>query len=394
MEFKDLVTECYNEYVAKVYKVYDIFKEYFGEENVDLQDIISIPKTLPYRWEKEYKNTESTIAQKAIIKEYLSSIGCTCNIYVHWSYVKITNEYDKSTDIYDLYAKITINYQGHIVGRFELNRSTYSYQEFLSDYMHSHIPHIPYNNLSYFASPCTGRGPINNTINSLHSKYDENMWMLFCCELNNFVSVESIAGTPYKRLENIGSTTSTNNYKDYKFSMSVEFCMKNIFSTNSSFNSEMWRNFIEYVIKSKKLTFSYQNGEYEMGISMVKCTILLTDLFIDWFNENNKLFPTITKERLLTTDTLVKGTIKNNNIYLFSSINYKDPSFYVGKKVLTFKGQDVLLNITNITTTDNSSLYLSHHVINYIVTVLLKILNFRYGKTRNKDASSSSEILL
>lgn len=402
--FKDLVTECYNNYVAKVYKIYDVFKDFFGEERVDIQDVIELPDTLSDYIKDKLNNSPTEEGKKAIILNYFNIISHTknCTIYVHWPAVRITNEYDKSTDIYNLYAKVKVNYIGCLKEGFALNRSTYPLKQFQSNYMHSHISNIPYNNIEEFQRPCTGTGPINKTIHSLAIKYDEDIWALFCCELNNFVSVESIQGRPYHRLEDIGISSSYNKYKRYYYIAEYPYCMKKSFDTvvcrdphSLEYNYSLWREFIEVIIKSRKLKFSFCNGEYEMGMSLSKCTILLTELFIDWFNQNHNRIPNINVDILLDNETLIKGFYKGGCIYDTSQEGvHRDLSLYNGKKVLSFKGKDVLLEISDIPEPENYSLFLNSLIVNYIVTISLKILNYRYGKPKDNNNSEHTEVII
>lgn len=368
----ELIAECYKEYIAKVYKIYDIFIEQFGEENVDIQDIIPCPTRV-------LVNTEDTEEQqKKQIMTYFNVhfSSCPCNIYVHWKSVRIINEYNKSTDIQDLWAKVSVYYNGCIVDRFTLNRSTYSYEQFKSNYMHSHIERIPYNSFTIFQRPCTGRGPINNTIESLTRHYDEDLWGLFCCELNNFVSVESVQGIPYHRLENIGDGDK----QTLVYSSSRPIILKYLCPNYRA----AWKDFIRYVLESKKLLFSYHNGNYELGFSYAKCTIIMSDLFIEWYNKKSKKYSMSKPNSLLQDHILVQGYYSKGCIYTISENSDRDLSNYVrhiGKKVLTFKGKDVLLDIVNLPQTKVAyNIYLGAPLINLFITILLKILNYRYGK--------------
>lgn len=367
----ELIAECYKEYTAKVYKIYDIFIEQFGEKNVDIQDVISCPTRV-------LVNTEDTEEQqKKQILTYLDTHFSSphCNIYVHWESVRITNEYNKSTTIQDLWAKVSVYYSGCIVDRFTLNRSTYSYEQFKSNYMHSHIERIPYNYFTMFQRPCTGRGPINNTIESLTRYYDEDLWGLFCCELNNFVSVESVQGVPYHRLENIGDgDKQTLEYTSSK-PIIFKFLCPNYCAA--------WKDFIQYVLESKKLLFSYHNGNYELGFSYAKCTMIMSDLFIEWYNKKSTEYHMSKPNSLLQDQILMQGYYSNGYIYTISEESDRSTSYtrHIGKKVLTFKGKDILLNIINLPQTKvTCNLYLSKSLINFFITIFLKILNYRYGK--------------
>ena len=65
---------------------------------------------------------------------------------------------------------------------------------------------IPKDDFTRFKSPCTGSGPINSTLATLATDYDEGIWQLFCLELDRYVRVESIEGVPYHRLESISAS--------------------------------------------------------------------------------------------------------------------------------------------------------------------------------------------
>ena len=131
----------------------------------------------------------------------------------------MTNENDKSIIIQDLYAKIELDAKGNIPTEdrgFTLNRATYPMEQWVCGYMHSHISNIPKGNLTSFQSPCLGTGPINNTVLELKNNCDSTEWMLFCQELSMYVTVESLRGGPYIRMETIGSKRQSSDYTDFK----------------------------------------------------------------------------------------------------------------------------------------------------------------------------------
>ena len=112
-----------------IQEIKTIFEDYFGEDKVDLQDSDDVD-----------------------VK----------NILVHFPSVIVTNENHKSEVIYDLFAKIQVHTSGRIEGKFKLARTTYTKQQALSGYTHSHVPRSTL--LGDFAKPCLGSGPLNNTI--------------------------------------------------------------------------------------------------------------------------------------------------------------------------------------------------------------------------------------
>ena len=216
------VNQLYQHLFEKPLSIYDTFKGFFGEDFVDMQS--KNPSSI-----KEYLFAK-ICDEEFIIKgskeedfnipfevsdEQLEELEAVSEnkrfiIYVWWPRVTVTNEYDKSVNIQDLYAKIEIQNDGCIPYEccgFRLNRATYTREQFVSDYLHSHIRAIPKNDFTKFMEPCLGTGPIRNTIVTLKNNYDETTWMLFCQELSVYVTVESIIGGPWRRMENIGDTS-------------------------------------------------------------------------------------------------------------------------------------------------------------------------------------------
>jgi hypothetical protein len=124
----------------------------------------------------------------------------------------ITNEYNRSTTIKDVYIKLNIDYSGKLINSFYINRATYTIKEYTSCYVHSHAPRLDKSNPTIFRTMCLGSGPIIRTINNLINNFNKDFWQLFCFELHKYLQTESISGGPYIRLENIGTNNSSNYY--------------------------------------------------------------------------------------------------------------------------------------------------------------------------------------
>ena len=174
-------TKLHKELMEKPLKVYEIFKDFFGENLVDLQ---GFPDLIP----------ESPA---------LGESGYSGYIIVRFPHVTVTNEHERSVDIREVYVKLKIDHTGSLIGKFQLSRAHFPMSHIRSNYAHSHIPGIPSLD-SPFLDPCLGSGPINNTINSLNVDFDEDLWNLFCLELQKYVGTESVSGVPYRYLEHIG----------------------------------------------------------------------------------------------------------------------------------------------------------------------------------------------
>lgn len=335
----------------KVCDVYDVFKNFFGEQFVDLQKGIS----------------------------YI--------IYVWWPSVLVTNEYNRSVSIQDLYAKIRINSEGLIPFEcpgFQLNRATYPKDQFLSGYLHSHIRDIPKNDFTEFLNPCLGSGPIRNTINTLKTDYDIAEWMLFCQELSMYVTVESIAGGPWRRMENIGSSTVASNYINYDFNV-PHFCYP-LFFTNI-----MQKEFIQYYLTNGHLSLSFQKGQFICGMPYYDFIIDISNAFISYCN--SIFFTERDKENLFSHDILKQLLVSNGKFYLTrnnNDTNNQNLDRYRNKYVLTFKGKKIYTTITEVSI-DNS---FPVTVINYSIAMdilrnILKVINYRYKNEHNNNNTAS-----
>lgn len=251
----------------------------------------------------------------------------------------------------------------------------------------SHIPGIPTDNFTEFLNPCTGTGPINGTMETLYHTYDEDIWNMFCLELSKYVTVESLTGIPYRRLESLG----TNNMRKSRGAFVTYLSTKYFGDT---FDNSKLRWFVKDFIKLRRLKFNYINGSYSIGMSFIEYIILISNEFIKWYNNQfNKGKLTTKFEELKRKGVLTECIIHNGRIYYDNDRNNLNKYIqYIGNKVCTFKGKQITLNITDIfeLKNENKSIILNIQTALYILTVILKVLNYRYG--RNKAIHESSKI--
>lgn len=406
------IEELYSLLMDKPNQVLAIFNDFFGEDKVDMQGFISVDElkswlsvTPIYRYisresldmSMEDYNTYSSqsltdlrgevldlVLDQLCSREIVSYIGyirfSSGFILVHFPHVRITNEYNRFVDINHLYAKVGVLHNGSMNGYFSLNRAEYTYLHISSGYMHSHVSVIPTSDFTKFQTPCTGTGPINDTISNLSNEFDSDIWRLFCLELSKYVEVESIAGTPYHRLENLG-TSNMGAGEDV-------FRVVNQLRYEDSIK-EMIKEFVSYFIKQGKLKFNYANGSYSIGMSFTEYILVISNEFIDWYNKkfNNKEWK-YTFSTLKRSDVLKEGIIANNKIYYENSRrNINSCAAYNGQRMCTFKGKDVLINIVDINEVkeDNKSIILNTNIALYILSKILRVINYRYGKAEQRD---------
>lgn len=417
---EEKIEELYNSLMDKPLRVLGIFNDFFGEDKVDMQGYWSLDKFKSWMnieplstyipdgnivsmnmndWSM-YKTWSITdlpgdqvekvvnVLTNTTVKERIGNAKFNgIFILVHFPHVRVTNEHDRFVDINHLWAKVKVSYNGTLNGGFTLNRSEYTLLHIRSHYMHSHISSIPTRDFTQFQNPCTGRGPINGTISALNRDYDEDMWNMFCLELSKYVTVESVAGVPYNYLEKLGT-----NDMEVGVNRFITYLSPNYYGDTLS--TDKLRDFVRHFINTKKLKFNYVNGSYSIGMSLPEYIILISNEFISWYNDLfNKGEVTNTFDNLKTRELLRECIIDNGKIYYDRGRNnVNNYAQYIGKKVCVFKGREITVDITDIAEVrnENKSIILNTQTALYILNIILKVLNYRYG--RNKATHESNQL--
>jgi hypothetical protein len=246
--------------------------------------------------------------------------------------------------------------------------------------MHSHVSHINFNDFTEFQYVCTGSGPINTTIANLNRGFDEDLWNLFCLELSKFVEVESVAGVPYHRLENIGILHHIYG-EDFNMVHSITFDLT---------AKTMLLDFTAHFLKSNKLRFNFRNGNFSIGMSYIEYMLLVSNEFISWYNKKHKEGKYTYDSNILKSKWIIRNCIiANGKIYNDSNYNTNDYLRNEGKLVCVFKGKEYRLVISNIITTNNSSTIINPSIAMFILTKALNILNYKYGKETDSTSKET-----
>lgn len=409
---EEKIEELYNSLMDRPLRVLSIFNDFFGEDKVDMQGYWSLDKFKSWLkieslatyipdgnivsmnmndWSM-YKTWAITDLPRGQVEEVVSVLtdnrvkerigNAKFNdifILVHFPHVRVTNEHDKFVDINHLWAKVKVMCNGTLNSGFTLNRSEYTMLHISSGYMHSHISNIPTNDFTQFQNPCTGSGPINGTISALNRDYDEDMWNMFCLELSKYVTVESVAGVPYHYLEKLGTNDMEVDVDSFITYLAPDYY-------GNVITPDKFKEFVRYFINSKKLKFNYVNGSYSIGMSFIEFIVLISNEFIEWYNDQfNKKVLTADFAKLKREGILKECIIDNGKIY-YDEVrnNVNNYAQYIGKKVCMFKGREITVNITDIdeVRNENKSIILSIRTALYILTTILKVLNYRYGRSK------------
>lgn len=370
----------YRTVLEKPLRILEIFNDFFGESAVDLQGYPSLSEV-----ESGLPDNASPTEVTQFIARWQQNNRTTFYILVHFPHVRITNEHDRHVDINHLYAKVSFDIEGKMCGRFGLNRSDYSLLHLSNDYMHSHVSGIPFNNLSTFMTPCTGSGPINNTICSLSRDFDPDLWQLFCLELERYVHVESIAGTPYHRLEGL----TPRGVRMIPIGTML-FCRIQFPSNNNALVT-MFARFTKYLIDSNCLKFHYVDRQYKLAMSPTDTIIKISNCFIKWYNREFVKGTVPPAADLLANRTIEHCKYSNGQLLVASGRRTdRDYFSYVGRHMFDFKGTPVRFSINDAAPqedTENEVTIINVPFIEYIITKIINVINFQYGKQRNEEGS-------
>ena len=381
------IQEAYNLYFSSAFSVLEIFNNHFGEENVDT----NIPK---------FENLRNQgIVNIPSMVNHLMSHHASVDIIVKFPEVTITNEKGNSVFVRNLFAKQTllIHYDTNreestcvLSNAFTLSRSHFYRSHIFADYMHSHCNGIPLlSTSSPWLSCCLGSGPIRQTISTLCTEYDLNVWQLYCFELESYVQTESLAGGPWRRMSNITSIPYRENSRINKYF--TVFTWPSMLAFKSLF-----RDFIEYFVRHNDIPFCYDNKSYMIAMPYLDFALFVSNKFIEWLNlgSNPYRYADMLNE-LKSKNVLGNYLIRDNKIEEPTSgrRSTADINSIVGRSLFTFKGSPVIVEIEedldNVCTTTT---LLSNEILGYIATLITKSINYYYGNKFYENSSSENSI--
>ena len=155
----------------------------------------------------------------------------------------------------------------------------------------------------------------------------------------------------------------------------------------------MLREFTSYFIRKGKLKFNYRDGSYSIGMSFIEFMLTISNEFIEWYNDQfNKGMYRFHFQTLISDGALRSCIIANGKIYV-DGVNDTVYRYRqcIGKKMCTFKGKDVLINITDINevSEDNKSIILDINAALFVLSKILYVINYKYGKSEQTDSEGN-----
>jgi hypothetical protein len=376
----EIINKHYDRLIEKPLEVFRIFCEFYGEELVDIQ---MKPDREEYATYFANGYETDNLMQSYEDGTILGSSDLNAFILVRFPKVTITNEYDQSIDIWELYAKVKVNALGRLVGAFTLNRAEYDVPQMNSNYMHSHVSDIPTYDFKEFQNPCLGEGPIRDTILTLRTEdFDELRWQLFCFELSKYVQVESIDGGPYHRMERVGSKELRVGESTWNLSLTEG----NLLHFNA-FNNARVKEFVTWLISRNKLKFDFNGYHYGISTTFIEWVVFISNEFIEWYNmkfaagEVSETYADLLRQNLLRRGIIESGTLKYDN-----STTPEAYANYEGAYVCTFKGEDVRIHIKweEVREDNNLSSFINVVVAEWLYRTILQVINFEYGNSNTE----------
>lgn len=277
-------------------------------------------------------------------------------ILIYFNQIQVTNENNLTHTTYDTYIKIDL-LPHEIIDNFTLARAAMSASEYKNNYSHSHAN---CNNFE-FGHCCLGSGPINETVTKLKSQFiDSKKYLInvFCFELENYLKVESLAGVPYHKLQELSKENSKliTNFKEIKLVKELDVFLV---------------DFYKWILNNHhdKLFFVIDKKKIILGMSLSQLITVFTNLFNQYIEEKEILKTTINinKYFIKTTLSSIGYTVDNNR-----ELNIPN-----NKLICIFKENNIFSSRIE-SHSINEVQILNPDIIGKIINEILTFLNINY----------------
>lgn len=290
----------------------------------------------------------------------------TNSLVIKFPKVKVSNERDKFTIIYDLFARVCLCSDGlfNTMEGLSMIRSTYTQVQWRSGYVHSHLPRISHTPV--WNPPCMGTGPIRGTLDILSHTFDLDRWGLFFYELDKFVKTESLTGGPYIRLESIGTSRNSLAYPPIRM----------YDPTGWEIPRETFMEILREIADSKEMRWKFTGVSWEIGMSPLEAALKMSRIIIAAVMERRLHIGSIKK--LAEDGVMIPVLLKDNYLETVSSVRVNPPENHI---VLFFKGQPQYLKVIESPDDRRLSYFyvLANTIVFRLINYLTDLMNLRYG---------------
>tara|TARA_R110000868_G_scaffold14414_2_gene67007 strand:- start:22296 stop:23384 length:1089 start_codon:yes stop_codon:yes gene_type:complete len=202
-------------------------------------------------------------------------LGSVVEQTIHFPKITIQSSSRRSAILYDLYFKIKILHGAFVLDTQRyVARSTYTYEEYLANYTHSHVSSnaVPG---KFTDRVCFGGDtPIEHIYLQLRSGFDSDEYDVFLGLISSWISFESIEGGPYIQLSNVKSHSQSElslisllNSNDVLYDATIYDISYDLITNGLNFNQSKYfedyklslnkDSIEEYLIKNTKHTLDY-----------------------------------------------------------------------------------------------------------------------------------------
>lgn len=316
--------ELKDKYSRFVKPFYLAFKDYFGEDKVDL--------CIPYKPSELYNEYK-------VVRSLSFMDNIPPSITIWFPNVEIKNEQGDSYPLKDVYMRLYIFPTNGAATSLSLCTATYTRDQYNAGYMHSHAPSISEDNVE-FKTVCLGSGPLSHMVGYAPSKVSDDKLFYYysqiAYEIERYVGVESLRGGPYIRMSYITNRGSRFPYVDFS-----EFPRE---YTSLDFHTKVLSKYMQYLYDNDKIVYKHPlvldgNTEEEMRLvlsNIVKQIMISHNMLQSAYHQH----------------ILVLGKVINGYFYAWGTGNsYRSLPTY---PLFTFKNKPVYIKVEEDSSVSNS----------------------------------------
>lgn len=288
------------------------------------------------------------------IPSNVSTIYRYCLI-IKFPEVTISNSYNKSHLIRDLYVVLFFNEKSSYTGLYGF-RETFTNIERGKNYSHSHLPGALFNQLLKF---CTGRDTIVQILIRLNENFTKNNFESLLAILNIYVAWESLEGGPHNKIQYLNLRNEIN--KDY---------VNSLWSHSYEESEKLFKSLIKNI---KFKIFLDQDGYFNVDFDSLEKQLTETTYSDGVFNKNNYSY--MYKDEVGNYYTLNNHNI-SNKLEVASS-----PICILGGKPII---QKTILTEVNAVPEEK---FINVQITNHVRKELTKRINdYYFSKKQNREA--------